>query len=870
MAARGTIMTNFHAAAPTCTPTRSSILTGLYPWRLGIKAVFEYGEKGKSNRDDFLALVPTIAMIFRENNYTTGHYGKWHVGGMRNDDLDMRLLPNKRCHHPGPNQQGFDDYVSILDGPGAIRQNELQVNSILYSEGCNYLFNNDSKSVNPPDPFKSEYLFECEVRHAIEKMTESVNNNKPFFIQVWFHAPHGPWQTISEFQEPYFIIQRLKIRNCLSNFTQKECNKKFPPLFRQPHSQMDKYKTMVTGMDNSVGVLLRSLKTLGIEKDTIVVFLSDNGPEDDVGTTNQPRNTTSGLRGNKRFLYEGGIRVPCIWQWVGKIPKGKESTVLGISTDILPTVLDAAAIPLPNNFKIDGISLLPELLSHTKHHIKSISKMKLTKRQYFERMGMWHTAYESPRATVVILKTSYGDIDVELWSKEAPLACRNFIQLCMEGYYDKSPVHRIIKQFMIQMGDPTGTGKGGESIWNRPFKDEFHGRIKFNHRGQVAMANENKPDSNHSQFFITLGNTIFNLLRMADVETDDKDVPIESIYILKTEILNNPFDDIIPRDLSKLSKKDDVSNQNDIPKAKKIVKNTRLLSFVEDEEDNYDTKNNSTNKMQNISNDVRITDKETIKTSSVTSNDLLFNQDKNIDSNDHKIKQKFTDVNSFESSMREKMLNRRKAFDNVDSNEGNEIKQFLNKPSDNKIINPVESIDQLSNIITSNVLDEKQNLLMEKKLEFDKLRNDLLNSKKAIRVLTGSEAEQIKSEISKTDVHNPLEQRRQRYIKRKKEFGERQNETLSKLEAFTSTIRENKQNLKPTLNDTTSNIEVESYHGQVLEKSEVEDLEDSNELNNNWHIGKLKFKRHIDDDYRKGGDGRNIDDYAVIDTRIDK
>jgi peptidyl-prolyl cis-trans isomerase SDCCAG10 len=75
----------------------------------------------------------------------------------------------------------------------------------------------------------------------------------------------------------------------------------------------------------------------------------------------------------------------------------------------------------------------------------------------------------------------------------------------MEGYFDNSPVHRVIKDFMAQMGDPTGTGSGGTSIWGKPFKDEIHGRIKFNHRGQVAMANENKPHSNHSQFFITLG-----------------------------------------------------------------------------------------------------------------------------------------------------------------------------------------------------------------------------------------------------------------------------------------------------------------------------------------------------------------------------
>jgi peptidyl-prolyl cis-trans isomerase SDCCAG10 len=158
----------------------------------------------------------------------------------------------------------------------------------------------------------------------------------------------------------------------------------------------------------------------------------------------------------------------------------------------------------------------------------------------------------------------YLIIDIELWPKEAPLACRNFIQLSLEGYYDNTIVHRVIKNFMVQMGDPTGTGEGGESIWGRPFKDEIHQRIKFNHRGQVAMANANKPHSNTSQFFISLdncdwlhgkhtifgkvtGNTMFNVLRMGEVETGEKDRPMEMIRIMKIEVLHNPFDDIIPR-----------------------------------------------------------------------------------------------------------------------------------------------------------------------------------------------------------------------------------------------------------------------------------------------------------------------------------
>lgn len=83
----------------------------------------------------------------------------------------------------------------------------------------------------------------------------------------------------------------------------------------------------------------------------------------------------------------------------------------------------------------------------------------------------------------VVLHTSVGDLDVELWPKQAPRACRNFVQLCMEGYYDRTIFHRVVKGFMAQGGDPTGTGHGGESIYGAPFRMETHSRLRFSHRG---------------------------------------------------------------------------------------------------------------------------------------------------------------------------------------------------------------------------------------------------------------------------------------------------------------------------------------------------------------------------------------------------
>lgn len=161
------------------------------------------------------------------------------------------------------------------------------------------------------------------------------------------------------------------------------------------------------------------------------------------------------------------------------------------------------------------------------------------------------------------MKTTAGDIDVELWSREAPMACRNFIQLCMEGYYNGTIFHRVVPGFIAQGGDPHGDGSGGESIYGAPFKDEFHSRLRFCRRGLVAMANSGK-DDNGSQFFFTLGeatelqnkhtifgkvggDTIYNVLKMQDSDIDANERPVYPYKISKTEILMNPFDDIVPR-----------------------------------------------------------------------------------------------------------------------------------------------------------------------------------------------------------------------------------------------------------------------------------------------------------------------------------
>ena len=209
------------------------------------------------------------------------------------------------------------------------------------------------------------------------------------------------------------------------------------------------------------------------------------------------------------------------------------------------------------------------------------------------------TVYSTEPATKgkVVLHTNIGPLDIELWSKEAPLACRNFVQLCLENYYDGCLFHRCIKDFMAQTGDPTGTGKGGSSVYpGGQFKDEFHSRLRFTHRGLLGMASTG-PDTNGSQFFITLdrcewldrkhtifgkvtGNSLYNLNRFNELEVDSNDRPEFPPRIERTEVLLEPFDDIVPRQPAAVAPA--AAGQPAAKKRKKEKKNINLLSFGEE------------------------------------------------------------------------------------------------------------------------------------------------------------------------------------------------------------------------------------------------------------------------------------------------
>ncbi|KAG8993931.1 Peptidyl-prolyl isomerase cwc27 [Tulasnella sp. JGI-2019a] len=213
----------------------------------------------------------------------------------------------------------------------------------------------------------------------------------------------------------------------------------------------------------------------------------------------------------------------------------------------------------------------------------------------------------------IVIETTVGDIEIEMWSKEAPKACRNFLALAMEGYYDGVIFHRVVPDFLIQTGDRTGTGGGGESFYGEPFADEIHPRLKFAHRGLVGCANNGQKNSNDSQFFITLdradelngkhtlwgrcvGDTFFNALKIGQTEVGENERPVYPPKIKTVRIEDNPFDDIIPRITAaekraqQKAREEAQKEREEQSRRKGAKKNVGLLSFgmgggtVEDEE----------------------------------------------------------------------------------------------------------------------------------------------------------------------------------------------------------------------------------------------------------------------------------------------
>ncbi|QCX37603.1 arylsulfatase [Aureibaculum algae] len=295
---QGIEMTNF-MSYPNCSASRAALLTGRYPYRTGVTAVTQV--------DHFMnASEVTIAEILSDNGYRTGIFGKWHVG----DNHPMR-----------PTDQGFQE--ALVHKGGGIGQAAGPVGNTYFDPVLEH--NNVSTKYNG----YCDDIFTDAALDFIDK-----NDDRPFFTYLATNLPHFPLQVPDKKAEP----------------------------FRKMGLHEDNALTygMIDNIDTNVGRVLDKLKELGIEENTIVIFLSDNGPRQR-RTKNDvyPGRWVANLRGTKTSVYDAGIRVPFYVKWPGKLSIDKKTNIMGTMIDILPTVLDAVKIEIPKEVKIDGKSLLP-------------------------------------------------------------------------------------------------------------------------------------------------------------------------------------------------------------------------------------------------------------------------------------------------------------------------------------------------------------------------------------------------------------------------------------------------------------------------------------------------------------------------------
>jgi arylsulfatase A-like enzyme len=304
MAGEGIRFTNAYAGSSVCAPSRSTLMTGQHTGHTRIRD------------NDFIPLLPedfTVAEVLKRAGYTTGLIGKWGLGEFASSGV--------------PNAQGFDYFYGYLN------QNHAHN---YYPE---YLYHNNQKitltgNLNGEKGEYSHDLFTQKAKDFIHSW-----RMEPFFLLIAYTIPHafneGNTNPVPS-QDPY---------------TEKPW----------PEEQKN-VAAMITRMDTDVGEILDLLKTYGIDNKTIVFFSSDNGPHSEGGHDHNYHDANGPLRGKKRDLYEGGIRIPMIVRWSGTIEPGGTSSLLTASWDFLPTAANIASEPVSEG--IDGISILPELLGY--------------------------------------------------------------------------------------------------------------------------------------------------------------------------------------------------------------------------------------------------------------------------------------------------------------------------------------------------------------------------------------------------------------------------------------------------------------------------------------------------------------------------
>jgi len=321
MAKAGMLFTDFYSGSTVCAPSRASLMTGRHTGHLTIRGNGEFPLKSSDT---------TIAQILKTKGYHTAMFGKWGLG--------------LEGTSGSPEKKGWDEFTGHLHHVDGHFQRPDSLWSIVEGEVQKH-------------PIKSNaFANEIFTQKGIDFIDQQ-SENQPFFLFMSYTVPHAELRVEEEFLAPYLNDRGESIF---------EPENPWPQGRHYGHQKYPKaaYAAMVTSLDAYLGRLIEKLKDKGLEQNTLVVFTSDNGTHVEGGRTMEDVsffNSTAGLRGVKRDLYEGGIRTPFIAYWPGTIKSGSTSAITAAYWDLLPTFAEMAGYQKP--LATDGVSFMNTLLA---------------------------------------------------------------------------------------------------------------------------------------------------------------------------------------------------------------------------------------------------------------------------------------------------------------------------------------------------------------------------------------------------------------------------------------------------------------------------------------------------------------------------
>lgn len=346
LAEEGMLFTDFHSSAPVCSPTRAGLLTGRYQQRAGVEAIVHPYSQHPVHYQGLQREEITFAEVLQDAGYATGIIGKWHLG----------YAEEQPKYHP--QNHGFDEFVGYHGGNDD------------YANHMGDQFEHDWWH-GKEEVYEEGYVTDLINKHSIDFIER--HRDQPFCLYVSHEALHAPFQGRGD------PPQRLWDND---------------NMIRYPDISL--IKEMSDAMDEGVGQIRQKLFELGMEKNTLVFFFSDNGGQRQT-QSNHPK-----FRGGKGNVFEGGHRVPAIAWWPGSVKSGTKTDELSISLDLMPTMLSLAGASLPENHLLDGVDISPVFLNSDPLPDRPLFWSYISNngnRQEAMREGPWKLVVEHPDAT---------------------------------------------------------------------------------------------------------------------------------------------------------------------------------------------------------------------------------------------------------------------------------------------------------------------------------------------------------------------------------------------------------------------------------------------------------------------------------------